>query len=222
MALPISYDMGSLVSRSMLGGTSVGGLSTVSQALSYAGPILALMGAVQTGIGTYYSSESLKSGLEYQSRVSDINARLSELNARAAERTAQEILLSGEREAGRVSLKAGKVKSAQKVSQAARGVAIGEGSAAEEIATTDLMKEVDMLTINSNAVRAASAARISGVAAGIQEVSYENDARLKMASASGINSFSMATSSLLSSSTAVAKAWYQMKQTKALSALFGD
>jgi hypothetical protein len=108
-----------------------------------------------------------------------------------------------------VSLKAGKVKGAQRASQGARGIVAGEGSAAEEIATTELMKETDMLTINANATREAWAART-------QSVNARNEALLKETSADTLSPLMAAGTSLLNSGTAVASSWYQMKRDQQL------
>ena len=99
---------------------------------------------------------------------------------------------------------AGKVKASQKVSQAARGVQIGVGSAAEEIATTDLMKEADMLTINANATRQAWAARM-------QATGYASESLMQGTSAESLSPASAAFSSLLTSAAAVAPQWYRRK-----------
>lgn len=86
---------------------------------------------------------------------------ISNMNARGAERAAQAILLQGEKDIGISTLRAGKAKSEQLTSMAARGIQLGVGSAAEVISTTDLMKETDALTISANATRAAGQARMT-------------------------------------------------------------
>ena len=199
------------------------GKSTLSSSsmMSYAGPIMAVVGAVQSGIGAYYSAQSAKDNLQFQSEMSSINARMSEINARQAERTAQSILYAGEKAQGQVSLRAGKVKGAQRASQGARGIVAGEGNAAEEIATTDLMKETDMLTINANATRSAWAARMAGVNAQTQSINASNEALLRGVSAAGISPFMSAGTSLLNSGAAVATSWYSMQRANRLADALG-
>lgn len=184
-------------------GAGVAGASqSFVSGMSTLGPLMGVLGAIQSGFGSYYQARSLKSNLKYQSGMAAINSRL-------AERTAQSILQAGEQAQGLVSMRAGKVKAAQKVSQAARGVQIGVGSAAEEIATTDLMKEIDMMTINSNAVREAEAARM-------QAVNYGNEALMSEAAADGVNPYASGVTSLIDSGTSVAMSWYRGKQSQGM------
>lgn len=163
---------------------------------AYVGPAMAAIGAIQSAIGAYQSVQSVKSNLEFQAEMAEINSRM-------AERTAQSILRAGEWEQGRTSLRAGKVKSAQRASQGKRGIQMGVGSAAEEIATTDLMKETDRFTINANAVQQAWAARM-------QSVNFGNESLLKGASASTASPWMAAGSSLLGSGASVASSWYSV------------
>ena len=170
---------------------------TGAQALSIFGSVAAIFGAINSAYGAYSSARSTRSSLKYQ-------AAMSALNAEQAEKTAQSVLHAGEQAQSQVALRAGKVKAEQKVSQAARGVQIGVGSAAEEIATTDLMKEADMLTINANATRQAWAARM-------QATNYANESLMQGTSAESISPGSAAFSSLLTSAAAVSPQWYRRK-----------
>jgi hypothetical protein len=185
--------------QSLEGANSSGGGSNAG---GYAAGINAVVGMLMSMYGAYSSIQSTKRSLEFQSEMAKINARM-------AEQTAQSILFAGGRAAGQVSLKAGKVKGAQRASQGARGIVAGEGSAAEEIATTELMKETDMLTINANATREAWAART-------QSVNARNEALLKETSADTLSPLMAAGTSLLNSGTAVASSWYQMKRDQQL------
>lgn len=171
------------------------------------GAIGGIFGAIGTAYGAYAQTRSIKQNLEFQSAMAAINSRM-------AENTAQTILRAGEQQQGQVGLRAGKVKSSQKASQAARGVAIGEGNAAEEVATTDLMKEIDMNTINANAVRQAWAART-------QATNAANESLLKGTTADTTSSFSSAMTSLMGSATSVASNWYRDTRTAKLAAALG-
>ena len=170
---------------------------TGAQALSIFGAAAGVIGAISSAYGAYSSARSTKSSLKYQSAMSA-------LNAEQAEKTAQSVLQAGEQAQSQVALRAGKGKASQKVSQAARGVQIGVGSAAEEIATTDLMKEADMLTINANATRQAWAARM-------QATNYANESLMQGTSAESVSPGSAAFSSLLTSAAAVSPQWYRRK-----------
>jgi len=189
--------------ESLLGGNA----SKTAGLMNNAGLAMSIAGALQAGIGAFYSAQNVKDQLEFQAEMNAINARM-------AERTAQSILLAGQKEQGRISLKAGKVKGAQRASQAARGIALGEGNAAEEIATTDLMKEMDMYTINANAVRQAWAART-------QSVNAANESLLQGVSAQGISPYMAAGTSLMNSGASVASSWYQRRSMNRLAAALG-
>jgi len=128
---------------------------------------------------------------------------------------------AGNLKQGQVSLRAGKIKSSQRASMAARGIDLGVGSAVETIATTDLMKEIDMLTVNSETVRSAEAARLQRqnylTQAAIQDVSAEN----VMASSRTISPGMAATTSLLGGASSVASAWYQDRKLASMAAKLG-
>jgi hypothetical protein len=231
-ASPTGFFAGS-DAGTMLTDTST--MSSLASGLKTAAPILAIGGAIQSAVGTYYAAQSQqyqiqsqasekryqikaqqydnesklataryqassqKTGLEaklketfYQLESNAINLEteastamfqsgISEMNARNAEATAQYILQSGQKEVAKLTLRAGKIKSAQTASMAARGLALGEGSTAEVAATTDFMKETDALTINANSVRSAAAQRI-------QAANFEAQARMQ-----GVNAENLRT-----------------------------
>jgi hypothetical protein len=182
--------------------------------------VSSIAGAIQAGIGTYYMQDALERNLKHQQVMLMFNKRMSDLNVQQAERSAQSILQAGQHEQVAVSMKAGKIKGAQRASQGARGIQMGVGNAAEEIATTDIMKEIDRLTINANSVRAAWGVRMQGINAGTQSVNYANAALAAGASAEGISPFMSMTTSLLNSGAQVASAWYGRSQSNRLANLF--
>ncbi len=186
--------MGDLAGGASGGGGGASGGGFLSANAGSIGALGGLFAAIGSGASAFYAAESKKSELEFQAAMAEINARISENQA-------QDIMDVANKEAGNVSMRAGKVKSAQKVSQAARGVQIGVGSAAEEIATTDLMTEIDMLTINSNAVNQAAAARMQGVG-------FSNQALLNRSSASSLSPIGSGLSSFVSGASSVAPSWY--------------
>lgn len=171
--------------------------ATAAPSMATMGVMSSIIGVVQSGLGAYYSTQSTKSNLEFQSRISEINARM-------AEKSAQSILAAGEKEQNRISMTAGKVKASQKTHQAARGIQIGVGSAAEEIASTDLIKELDMNTVYRNAVYQSNAMRMTGT-------NYANQSLLQGTMASTISPTMSAATSLLTSGAAVSDAWYKYK-----------
>lgn len=104
---------------------------------------------------------------------------------------------------------------------AARGIDLGVGSAVETIATTDLMKEIDMLTTNAETVRSAEAARLQRqnylTASAMQDVSAMNLA----GSAASISPTMALTGSLLGSAGSVANAWFQDRKLAAIASRLG-
>ena len=195
------------------GGAPSGGGSGMS-AMGQVGVGMAIMGAIQSGIGTFYAAKSAKNQLKSQAMTFDYQKQMSALNARAMEDTAQQIMRAGEQDIGRLTLRAGQVKGSARAAQAARGGQIGTGSNAEELASLELMKQTDALTINSNTVRAAWAART-------QAQNYEAQAAMAGVSAFGarsaasqISPFSQASTNLMSSGGNVASAWYNLEMSK--------
>lgn len=198
------------VDASLSPSTTSASSSTASSSMGYLGAmgaISSIIGGIGSAFGTYYSAKSISENLKFQSDIAAINARM-------AENTAQAILSAGDKAIGQVGLKAGKVKGSQRASMAARGLVLGEGSAAEEIATTDLMKETDMMTINANAVRQAWAVRTQGA-------NYQNESLMKGTTADSISPISSAATSLMNSATDVASSWYKYKRLGRLADLMG-
>ena len=198
----------------LLTGTGVG-------AMSQAGSIFAIGGAITGAIGSYYTAQSQKAQLESQASSMRFQSDISQLNAAQAEFTAQQIMRVGQQRQGKIGLRAGKIKSSQRASMAARGIDLGVGSAVETIATTDLMKEIDMLTTNAETVRSAEAARLQRqnylTASAMQDVSAMNLA----GSAASISPMMALGGSLLGSAGSVANAWYQDRKLAAIASRLG-
>jgi hypothetical protein len=191
------------------------------QAMSQTGSIFAIGGAVTGAIGSYYAAQNQKAQLDSQASSMRFQSEISQLNAAQAEFTAQQILRAGQQKQGQIGLRAGKIKSSQRASMAARGIDLGVGSAVETIATTDLMKEIDMLTVNADTVRSSEAARLQRqnylTASALQDVSASNLA----ASGDSISPFMAAGSSILGSAGSVANAWYQDRKLAAIASRLG-
>lgn len=159
------------------------------------GTIFQLGGALSSMIGGFYQADMMKSNLKFQANMAKINANIDEL-------AAENELLKGQREIGAITMGAGKLKSSQRAAMAANGVDLGVGSAAELQASTDLMKEIDKNTAQSNALHSAWGYRM-------QAVNQKNSALMANASASGISPWGAAFSSLLGSAGSVAQSWYR-------------
>lgn len=197
----------------MFEGTFLTGLSTAfEKEAGGIGKIFSIGGALTGAIGGFFQAQTQQNQLKSQAMSLEFQSKMAEINARQAEFGAENIMQAGERQAGAVSLKSGQAKGAARASLAARGVQLGEGSAAELIGTNDLMKEIDMLTINSNTVRAAENART-------QSVNYQNQASLLSvsshnvyASANSISPMAAGFTSLLGSASSIGNSWFMSKQ----------
>jgi hypothetical protein len=164
---------------------------------------LALMGigAVGSAFGAYYSAKSSKNNLRFQAQMAEINARMAELGAK-------DQLLRGEREVQASRLKTAQIKSAQRAGMAANGIDLGEGTAGQVLAGTEVMGEIDANTIAANAVKSAWGYRM-------QATNCRGEAAVGRATASGINPGASALTSLLSDSGQVTSSWYAMNKTGA-------
>jgi len=171
------------------------------------GAILGIGGALQGAIGTFYAAKSQRYQLKSQQLALEFQQSMSAINARNAEYQAQSIMEAGQQQIGQYTMRAGAAKQAGRASLAARGVQGGVGSAAEVMATADVVKDIDVLTINANTVRQAEAARM-------QRVNIQNEGLMAGVNAanigatrSSINPYGMAIPSLLGSAGQVATSW---------------
>lgn len=189
-----------------------GGLDSANAA----GFLMAGIGAISSAAGAFFAAKAQQDQLRSQASAMQFQADLSRLNAIQAEFTAQQIDRAGQQKYGQIGLRAGKIKSGQRASMAARGIALGVGSAAETLATTDLMKEVDLLTVNAETVRSVEAQRLQrqnyATQAAIQDVSALN----LIGTASTISPLSAFGTSLVGSGGQVANMWYQDRAYKGL------
>jgi len=168
-----------------------------------------------------FQASSQQASLEFQAQIADINARM-------AERAAQSELLAGQRRIASLTLSAGQLKGKQRASMAANGIDLGVGSAAETLASTDLMKEIDKNTLEVNAVQSAWGYRTKGSAFSSQAIvqrgsastldafkaasgafiDASNTAPYFRSTASAISPYGSAFTSLLGSATPISNAFY--------------
>lgn len=124
---------------------------------------LSLLGVAMAATGAYWEAQAQKDQLEGQAKNLEFRDRMSLISARLAEEEAQTVLAAGHRAIFARTLQAGAEEGARRTRIAARGIIGGAGSAAEEIASGRLIKELDVLAIDTNTVRQASASRFRGV-----------------------------------------------------------
>ena len=133
---------------------------TAGSTLTTIGLAAQITGGFMDAIGGFFAAQAQKDVLKSQALSAEFQASMANLNARQAEIDAQSILAAGRQQVGQLTMQRGQEKSSKKVSAAARGVVGNVGSAAEIMATEDLVKEIDAMTINRNTVRAAGQARM--------------------------------------------------------------
>lgn len=173
-------------------------------------------GAVTSAMGAQSAAASQKSSLSAQAALNATNARIAETNARVMELGAQGALLAGQSQVARLTHQAGNLKASQRVGQAANGLSLGEGSAAEVRASTDIMKEIDANTLTANAISNAWGYRTQAVNARTQAVNASNASLMSSASASGLSPTSSAVTSLIGSAGRVSSSWYSLNKSGAL------
>lgn len=161
-------------------------------------PVGGVLQAVSGAVGGYYSALSRRGELKSQALSLDFEAFASQLDARSSELDAMAVLDAGKQAIGQYTMQSGQFRASVVTSQAARGIQAGVGSAAEVLASMDLRKEIDTMTIKSNAARRAAALRIQAQnersAADMARVSAANTRR----TARGVNEYSQLVSGIAS------------------------
>ena len=202
-----SYDPSVPGSLGFVGPVQPSFAEGLAEGLQTLGPIMAIFGAANSAIGTFYQAKSAQNQLKSQALNQQFQSEMSAINAKSAEFGAQQSLLSSERQIGRYTMAAGQAKSSAKASMAARGIQGGVGSAAEVVGSMDLIKEIDRMTMSANSVRQAEAIRN-------QAMNYRNQSVMSGLSADNLNTtagtispgFGMSTS-LLTSAADIGQNW---------------
>jgi hypothetical protein len=131
----------------------------LEQQLMTGGLIIGAFGAINSAIGSYFAAQSEKNRLKGQALNAKFASEMAALNARGSEFAAQRSMESAHRAIGRYTMGAGQAKASARTAIASRGIEAGTGSARDVIASMDLVKEIDRLTMDANAVREAEALR---------------------------------------------------------------
>ncbi len=162
------------------GGTALAGSMTAMQMISLA----ASAGSAVMGAKAAYDQSKFSKGM-------------AKYNAGVADNQAADALNRGEKESQRARAQARQLVSAQRSGYSARGIDIGEGTAADVIDQTNFFGEVDAGTARTNSRREAA-----GYQARSTGYSLQADAENPGMAAAG---------SLLSSASSVADKWYRYK-----------
>lgn len=170
-------------------------------------------GAVAGAAGAYYSAQAAQYQAKSQAMALEHQQQMSFLTARRAEVDAQQALRAGQHERGQVGLRYAQAKADTAAKQSASGIQGGVGSSAEVLASIELAKQVDQITITKNSVRAASAHRTQRVNALSRGMLAGASAANVRASGDSISPGASAGISLLGRSGSVANNWYRYNRT---------
>lgn len=128
------------------------------------------IGLAFTAVSGLVSAFGSIGATRYSNAIAQSQANIARLNAQMMEEQAQAVFRSTEKDIVRKTMAAGQVKGKQRATLAANGIAVGTGSAAEIQASTDLIKEMDTITMRQNATRQAWGYRMK--AAGYEGEAY--------------------------------------------------
>lgn len=163
-----------------LGGVSVG---------------LAIGQAIGNIYGAFSGSRTAEHVLKRQAEIAESNRQMAQLSAESAFR-------QGEGQIAQLTYRAGQVKSGQRTGYAANCIRTGSGSSSEVMASTDIMKELDVATTRMNALSTAWGYRNQVIQASVQGATFRS-------AAGGISTVGPMVGSLLEGGTEVASRWYK-------------
>jgi hypothetical protein len=177
------------------------------QSLKNMGLVTAVLGGVSSAIGTYYAAQTAQYQQKSQASSFAFQSDMAAINSSREEMTAESIEEAGKNQIASYTMQAGQQRAGAVASMAARGIALGAGSAADVVASMDVEKSLNVMAINSNTTRQAWAARQQGT-------NYQNESLLDRTSSVNAQRSASSTSptasmvnSLLGSATQVAGQW---------------
>lgn len=139
------YSVGEPNTRVKIGEKTTGGELTTAGWAGAAGIGMEIGKGVGEAIGGYLTARATASALYAQAAISEDNARVAQFGVEQAFR-------AGELQLAQIGYKQSETKARQRVAYAANGIAIGVGSSAEVMASTDIEAEQDKITARQNAL----------------------------------------------------------------------
>ena len=136
-------------------------------------------GMITQSIGAYYAAKMAQHEARSKASSMRFKAEMAGINASIARDNAASIRAAGHHAKATVTMRAGMEMAKNLARQGARGITIGVGSAAETMASEELIKDIDAFTIDSNAMRQAQAQEM-------QEVNIRNQGLLAGVSAQNL------------------------------------
>lgn len=159
---------------------------------------VAAAGAGLSAYGAYAKAQSQQDTLNYEAAIARNNQTITNYQADIEQQNAA----INEQN---VRLKTASMMGDQRAALAANGVDVGQGSAAEILASSKFMGERDALMIRDEGARRAWALQE-------QAKGYGSEAGADSAMAGAINPLMAGASSLLTGASSVGKQWYQQKK----------
>jgi hypothetical protein len=183
-------------------------------AMQNTGLLMSIMGGVNSAIGGYFQAKTQ----QYQDKSQALNltyqADIAAINARSAEYSAQSTLEANKSQVANMTMQAGQAKASATATMAAHGVALGVGSTQEISASQDIVKDVNMYTMDANAARAAAADRTQATNYSDQSLMDRTRAQNALSSANSISPFAAVAGSLLTSASSLASNWNNSQRLK--------
>lgn len=179
----------------------------VSNVIGTGGMVIGAIGAVNSAIGSYFAAESQKNQLKMQAQNAKFASQMAAINARGAEFSAQQSMQASEKQIGRYTMAAGQARSSARTAMAGRGIQGGVGSARDVLASMDVIKEIDRLTMSASAVREAEAYRTQALNYSVQSRMQGITAQNLMTTAGSISAPLATYGSLLGSASDIGMAW---------------
>ena len=160
--------------------------------------VIGQIGGTVTGIiGSYFASEAEKYKTKSMALQLEHKRDMMLFNASMKESQAQHLNRVYNQRSQAKTLGFGKSRGTSRALMAARGIQMGVGSTKDVFVSNRVMQELDMITMNSNKVRAVENKRLEGVGLGIKANMLGLSADNMLASASNINPWMNMSSSLL-------------------------
>lgn len=181
-------------------------------AFSTASIMLSAFGGINQAVGSYYAAKTQQYESASQALSYDLSADIAVMNAKQSEDDARFAMYKGEKEIGALTMKSGQEAASMRAQMAANGVALDVGSAAEAMATHEIMKQRDVYEINASRVREASSARMQAAAYRGQAIMDRTSANNMRRTSSTISPTLAGYTSLLNSAGQVASQWYNNKR----------
>ena len=165
--------------------------------LGKASVISGIGGALQGAVGAYFAAKSeklrtksLALSLQHKKDMTLFNKRMKESQAQHINRVYNQRLQI-------LGLKQGQAKGRARASFAARGIQMGVGSTKDAFVSSEILAQLDRLTMNSNKVRAVENKRLEAVNLGISATMLGVSESNMFATASSISPWLNMSSSLL-------------------------